>query len=91
MHTLYHHTPSENRESIRRLGLLTRFSDIGGVFFSDRADHATRSDVWAVDVQGLDVEEDWTTCQDPAEWGNWFVVWGDIPPERLRLIERQMD
>ena len=96
---LYHHARKKNRQSILQNGLQTQYDstigsgNIGGIFMSNKAatgDHpaAGNSDIWEVDVRGLDVEEDSTTSVPPEypEDEMWYVVYSDIPPNRLKLL-----
>ena len=94
---LYHHSHPNNRQSILQHGLQGKYDQtvdlkepgvVGGIFLSSKPNHSTRSDVWEVDVRGLHVEEDWSgQPEDPQE--NWYVVYQDIPPNRIKLITRQ--
>lgn len=86
---LYHYSPVSNRQSIGTHGLsITKDqTGLGGVFLLDRLDHSTKSDVWKVDVSGLDLADDWTyDPADPDEGGRSWIHFNDIPPERLTLI-----
>lgn len=92
---LYHHASRENRESIRRFGLLTKYDqtmvDSGdpnvsrGIYLTNKPDFSNKwIDVWEVDVRGMDLQDDWTTTpEDPYE--KWHVVYQDIPPAKLKL------
>lgn len=43
------------------------------------------SDVWQVNVNGLDIEPDYDD-HDSTEYGEWWAYYsGDIPPSRLKL------
>lgn len=96
---LYHHSHPNNRQSILQHGLLKKYdanadpndSMLGGIFFSNKPDFTTRSDVWEVDVRGLPVEEDPTTQVPPESSADeaWYVVYQDIPPNRIKLITRK--
>ena len=62
---------------------------IGGIFLTNIPDHTTNSDVWEVDVRGLPVEDDPTSvapAESPEE--QWYVVYQDIPPSRIKLISK---
>lgn len=92
---LYHHSPVENRESILKHGLLTMYGARRGgheaIFLTDKPKFGGQvTDVWEVNVRGLPVQEDITTDLDYEEiekvYGNWYAIYEDIPPERLRLI-----
>jgi hypothetical protein len=94
---LYHHSHQNNRQSILQHGLQGKYDQtvdlkepgvVGGVFLSSKPDHSTKSDVWEVDVRGLHVEEDWSG-QSEDEQVNWYVVYQDIPPNRIKLITSQ--
>ena len=88
----YHHTPSENRDSIRERGLLLSMSysaqtgGYGAIYLTDKPTYSEHIDVWRVDVSGLEVESDDTAFgieNFPGE--SWYEVFSDISPERLRL------
>jgi hypothetical protein len=89
---LYHESAKDNRESILRYGLSTRFSllheegddQLGLTFLTDVRPSSSESfDIWEVDVDGMSLEEDWTT--DPPEGEKWYCT-GSIPSEKIRLI-----
>lgn len=94
---LYHHSNPKNRQSILQRGLKGEYDQtvdlkepgvVGGIFLSNKPNYSTRSDVWEVDVRGLPVEDDWSgQPEDPDE--NWYVVYQDIPPNRIKLVTRQ--
>lgn len=92
---LYHHSPSRNRASILRDGLQTSYDQsidrtdpyvTGGIYLTTKSDFSTASDVWAANVDGLPIEEDWTTQLTEDADETWFVVYQDIPPGRLQLL-----
>jgi len=91
---LYHHADPGNRESISKEGLQTKYArtvDVddpmvtGEIYLSDKPRFGS-SDVWAVNVQGLPIEEDQTTAPEDED-ENWYVIYQDIPRNRLRLLE----
>jgi hypothetical protein len=93
---LYHGTPTENRESIRRHGLKINhpetgemLSITGGIFFSSKLpERAEQIDVWEVDASGLSITIDDTDAPpDPTD--TWWVLYPpfELPPERLKLLE----
>jgi|GEM_PF-2482076 len=88
--TLYHVTHPSNQDSIQTRGLLRRHSlwHERGIFLSQRPTlrqlRASGHDLWAVDVSGLDLYEDFTT----PGIGESYVVYADIAPSRLRLAHR---
>lgn len=84
---LYHHAPKTVRESIQQHGLSTKYSEAieNGIFLTNTPRLKSRSDVWEVDVRGLEIEEDWTTTPDNKS-ETWWVAYEDIPPSRLRLM-----
>jgi len=91
---LYHHSPKSNRLSILKYGLqgkydrtvdLTQDGTVGGVFLTNKSKSEFLSDVWQVDVRGLPIETDWTsTPEEPDE--EWYVVYSDISPDRIKLL-----
>lgn len=94
---LYHHSHPNNRRSILQHGLQGEYDQtvdlkepgvVGGTFLSNKPDHSRMRDVWEVDVRGLPVEGDWSG-QPEDESENWYVVYQDIPPNRIKLITRQ--
>lgn len=95
---LYHHSHPSNRQSILRHGLQGKYDQtvdleepvaVGGVFLSDKPNHSPKRDVWVVDVRDLPVEEDWSG-QPEDENENWYVVYQDIHPDRIRLLPKQV-
>lgn len=95
---LYHHSNPNNRQSILQRGLRTEYDQtmdmsqpgvVGGIYLSNKPDYTTRSDVWEIDAHNLPVEEDWTTTTtNPEE--KWYVVYQDIPPDRIKLIPKNV-
>lgn len=92
---VYHGSSPENRQSILQHGLLASKSDaaqLGGhgvLFFDDKLDTQKGIDEWEVNVEGLDLEPDDTTdISNNPDWEGhtWWAYYGDIPPERLKLI-----
>jgi hypothetical protein len=88
---LYHFADPANRESILSNGLLRSKSQAfeGAIFFTDTVNpkEAGSSDVWEVNVDGLELEPDWTT--EPFDNEAWFVAFEqDIEPARLTLLKR---
>lgn len=93
---LYHHSRPSQRQSILQHGLQTKFDQTvdltqsgvtGGIYLSDKSNLTTRSDVWQVDVRGLPVEDDWTSTPEDSD-ENWYIVYQDIPPARIKLVSR---
>ena len=93
---LYHGTPTENRESVRRHGLKLfhpetgePLSITGGLFLSSKLpERAEQIDIWEVDTSGLPIIIDDTDVPlDPED--TWWVLYPpfEIPPERLTLLE----
>ena len=96
---MYHMSPVANRQSILQHGLQGKYDQTvdmsqpgvtGGIFLSTHPNPTTNSDVWQVDVRGLPLEEDWSTSvpDEAPEDERWYVVYQDIPPNRIRLISR---
>lgn len=94
---LYHFSPKINRVSILNKGILSKFDQTlpddddpmlaRGVFLTDKP-RSGNLDCWEVDTRDLEIEPDWSSPgpdDDPEE--NWYVYYGDIPPERLRLLK----
>lgn len=92
---LYHATPSINRISIRKSGLLLEPTDgeairsiTAGFFFCSKIpEPAEQIDVWEVNTEGLHLQVDDTDVPfDPED--TWWVVYGtaSIEPWRLRLV-----
>ena len=97
---LYHASSSENRDGIRKHGLLQSKSDAAitaaemgeaglgsGVYFaSKKPQQRSGIDVWELDTKGLPLERDETT-EPEDKTDNWWVHHeGDIPPARLKLV-----
>ena len=92
----YHSTDVSNRKSILKSGLLASKSDaaglggFGGVFFHTKLTPESRyTDTWEADLTGYDIEPDETTdiSGNPEYDGDsWWVVYKDVPPERLKLV-----
>lgn len=88
---LYHVSPSYNRPSIERLGLSVRFDQTldgrgnGAVFLTDLLPPPSPSmDVWAVQTEGLEVQDDWTWQEVEYPGGaHWYCVFDDIPSPKL--------
>ena len=96
---MYHMSPVSNRQSILQHGLQGKYDQTvdmsqpgvtGGIFLSTHPNPTTNSDVWQVDVRGLPLEEDWSTSvpDEAPEDERWYVVYQDIPPNRIKLISR---
>lgn len=93
---LYHATPTANRGSIRKHGLLLTPGEgeairsvTGGFFFcSKMPEPAEKIDVWLVDTSGLNIQIDDTDFPfDPED--TWWVVYDRkvIETWRLRLFD----
>jgi len=86
--TLYHVTPSENVESILKNGLLRCHGDHKSAFIFLSED----PDSWIDDgLVLLDVDVDGLKCRFTTpciENTDEICVWGDIPPDRIKLHER---
>ena len=87
----YHSTPSENRDSILRQGLLASKSyaaatgGFGALYFSSKPSIQCGMDCWAVDLNGLETEEDF--CDSLPADEQWVVVYAsDIEPTRMSLV-----
>lgn len=96
---MYHMSPVANRQSILQFGLQGKYDQtvdlsepgvVGGVFLSTHPNPSLNTDVWQVDVRGLPLEEDWSTTvpAESPEDERWYVVYQDIPPNRIRLVSR---
>lgn len=73
--TLYHVTPSENVEAILKNGLLRVHGDVGSAFIC----LSEKPGSWMVDgLTLLDVD---------IEGLDEVCVWGDIPPNRIRITK----
>lgn len=92
---LYHHSLPHHRQSILQFGLQGKYDQtvdltdpdvVGGIFLTNKPKQS-KSDVWEVNVQGLPVEEDWSG-QPEASDETWYVVYQDIPPNRIKLLSR---
>ena len=59
---------------------------VGGIFLSNKPTFSTKTDVWEVNVLGLPVEDDWSSVPEDE---NWYVIYQDIPVNRIKLITRQ--
>ena len=88
--TLYHFSDPANRESILSNGLLLSKSQAleGAIFLTDTVNPKEYggSDVWSVNVDGLELEPDWTTESFDNE--EWFVIFDNVEPTRLTLLKR---
>ena len=91
---MYHGTSSANRTSVQANGLLAGVSYVaqsggfGVVFLSEKTDDYNPDsyiDIWEVDVRGLALEADGTTVPED-DTDNWWQFFGDIPPQRLKLV-----
>jgi len=84
--TFYHHSPSTNRASIKRLGLRLDRSQIEGqaISLTSISTFTKGFDTWAVDVRCMELEEDFQQPEDPNE--TWYLAYQDIAPSRLRLL-----
>lgn len=84
---LFHASARENRDGIRIQGLLTAKDQtgFGAIYLSDKQPDSG-CDVWQVDCTGFALEQDWTTEQDAAEYGCWWMFFQDIPRTRLALL-----
>jgi len=88
---LYHFSNPMNRDSILRHGLLRSNSRAmeNAIFFTDTVNPTEigNSDVWAVNVKGLNLESDWTT--EPFDKETWYVCFEkDVEPNRIKLIKQ---
>jgi 8-oxo-dGTP pyrophosphatase MutT (NUDIX family)/RNA:NAD 2'-phosphotransferase (TPT1/KptA family)/GNAT superfamily N-acetyltransferase len=89
---MYHYAGTENRASIQEHGLLgSKSSAIENAVFLDSklTQEGKYTDTWEVNVKGLELESDWTTdISDRDEWEGhtWWIFYGDIPPQRLKLV-----
>ena len=83
---LYHYTWPENRESILQYGLLVNKSQTEGqeIYLASKLRADTNGDIWQVHARGLDLNQTLTPDDDEDTW---WVVYDDIPPDRLRLIK----
>jgi hypothetical protein len=88
---LYHHSNPANRQSILNNGLQTKYDQTGdensikGIYLTDKPSYT--KDTWEVNVKGLEVEEDYSGYSHEIEkYGNWYVVYQNIEPERVKLI-----
>ena len=85
--TLYHVTPSENIEAILKNGLLRVHGDVGSAFIC----LSEKSDFWMVDgLTLLDVDIEGLDCKITTwipERLDEVCVWGDIPPNRIRITK----
>lgn len=85
MTTMYHVSVTENRCGILSRGLLASLDTTGhgAVFLADELPMEIDGfDIWAIDIEGLSLDEDWTG--DP-ESGRWWMHFGNIDPCRIRL------
>lgn len=89
---LYHYTPSKHRASIQQRGLLTSMDQTGGdapeeglgcIYLIDLLEEGS-GDIWEVDVTGLKLDTD---TMWPGE-GNAWISDKDIPPSRLKLLNK---
>lgn len=85
MTTMYHVSVTENRPGILSLGLVASRDSTGhgAVFLADECPvEMDGFDVWAINVAGLPLDEDWT---GEPECGRWWMHFGDIDTHRIRL------
>lgn len=85
MPVMYHVARTESRDSIASLGLLASYDNtgFGAVFLADsRPLDCEGFDVWIVDVDWRDLEEDFSGEPD---CGKWWMHYGDMQPERLSI------
>lgn len=91
---LYHNSPKQNRSSILKNGLLAKYDQtvelnqpgvIGGIYLSNKPTPSNNADTYEVDVSNLSIEDDWTTVPED-ETEHWYVVYSDIQPNRIKLI-----
>lgn len=83
---LYHVTPQENVEAILRVGLLRCHGEYKSAFIclSEYPDSWMQDGLvlLGVDVAGLNVRLTKPLIENTDE----ICVWGDIPPERIRVV-----
>ena len=86
---LYHVTKPENVESILKYGLLRCHGDHKSAFVFLSED----PDSWIVDgLVLLEVDVDGLNCRLTTpliENTDEICAWGDIPPERIRVVENE--
>jgi hypothetical protein len=85
MPVMYHVTSGQNRTSILKKGLLADLDNTGygAIFLADSPPLIIPGlDVWAVEVSGLSLDEDFTGEPDD---GRWWMHYGDIRPDRLSM------
>jgi RNA:NAD 2'-phosphotransferase (TPT1/KptA family)/8-oxo-dGTP pyrophosphatase MutT (NUDIX family) len=91
---MYHYAGTENRASIQKHGLLgSKSSAIENAVFLDSklTEEGRYTDTWEVNVKGLELDPDWTTdITDRDEWEGhtWWIFYGDIPLNRLKLVRK---
>jgi len=98
---MYHASPANCRASISARGLVKSLPEIernaldlddsahitGGIFLSSKKPTSSEFiDVWEVDVSALDLCVDDTTIPLEPDDSFW-VVYTDIPPSRLKLVD----
>lgn len=88
---LYHVSPKVNRSGIDSQGLRIAMDKtaFGALYLSDKRSPALEDsfDCWEVDCEGIPLQEDWTTGQDESEYGKWYMVFEDIPRDKLKLLD----
>ena len=90
---MYHLAPNVFRDSIEEQGLIEGAA-VGIWMWGDRewaSDRSSFTDLWEVDVEGLDIYPGYEASMEWGEDDPVFVVYQTIPPSRLKRVPTRYD